>query len=212
MKRQLKTATRLFPIAILTILLSMVACGRGQPDDAYDPYPSYDYASNDEATPGTSEGQHEPQEEDNQPPADYVLFDEEELAMEVVHGEHWPGQITGTIIVNGQPIDADHRTIGDDIFPTHVPLEAVALALEVQVNWNQADGDVSMEGREGNIAFQVGSESFAVGGTLVTLPQPSALIDGVVYVPISFFREVFGMNNAMFYGGVVVIDDAEVMR
>jgi len=217
----------LYPLAILLLsLLALSACGRGgeDPEDyaphdydtgdytpyehnyedttpgGYQPYTYYPSAYQPEPDPSEIDGYYEV--------ADVYIprYDEGEIVDP-------PQYIYDNIIINGHPlVGVNHRIVGDDnIFPTHVPLVPVAEALGSGVNWDRADNSITMDGINGPIAFPVGSDSFVSGGTIVTLGQPSVEIDGVVYVPILFFRDVFGMRNAMFYGGHVVIDDSEPM-
>ena len=114
------------------------------------------------------------------------------------------------IIVNGVGLaDAYARIVGDEIFPTHVPLIPIAKALGVQVDWDYDNGEVSLEGLNGNILFAVGSTDFLVEGEAITLLQYTVVADDSVYVPLQFFIEVFGMNNAYFEGGQIFINNDE---
>jgi len=122
----------------------------------------------------------------------------------------WP-----TIFVNGEGIPGiDHRIVGDDIFPTHVPLIPVATALGVDsiLILEVYPPIVDLAGLNGDISFTVGSEDFAVDGEVITLNQLSVEIDGVIYVPVMFFRDVFG-GSAFSSGGEVHIsaDDDGMM-
>jgi len=111
------------------------------------------------------------------------------------------------IIIDGQGLRANIHTAAGSDFPTHVPLIPVAEALGADVDIQ--DGDpmrISLTGRRGLIRFTVGSDSFNVGNDTVSLWQPSLLVDDEIYVPIPFFRDVFGMGNAMWMGGHVYID------
>ena len=95
--------------------------------------------------------------------------------------------------------------------PTHVVLMEILAVLEAPVN--VADGVVTVQGLRGTIIFEIGSEDFDVGGEVVTLANlPSFVDDGTIYVPIRFFRDVFGMNNAYFSGGTVQINNDERME
>ena len=97
----------------------------------------------------------------------------------------------------------------DDLFASLVPLKAVAGFLGAEVNWNYDSGEVSLEGLNGTISFDAGSEKFTVAGETVTLNQPSAVYYGDIYVPIRFFSEVFGMGSAYSIGGQIFIDTNE---
>ena len=103
------------------------------------------------------------------------------------------------IIVNGVGITDSFQTVGEDeIFPTHVPLVAVAEAFDVEVEWDEDTDEVMLEGLNGEITFTVGSAVFEVDGRRVTLGQPSVEIDDTIYVPTLFFRDVFGAGSAYF--------------
>ncbi|MCL2383559.1 MAG: copper amine oxidase N-terminal domain-containing protein [Oscillospiraceae bacterium] len=110
------------------------------------------------------------------------------------------------IIVNGVGITDETQMIGEDaIWPTHVPLVAVMEALEKSV---EVDGDeVTVEGLNGEITFTVGSTDFEVDGERIVLPQSSVEVDGTIYVPLRFFRDVFG-GSAYFSGGNVFVNTA----
>jgi len=112
------------------------------------------------------------------------------------------------IIIDGQRgVAADWHTAEGEDFPTHIPLLPVAAALGVTVDIAYSfPPEVNMEGRNGQINFTVGMYEFSVAGHLIELWQPSLLIDGDIYVPIPFFRDVFGMGAARWMGGHVHLD------
>jgi len=112
------------------------------------------------------------------------------------------------IIIDGQRgVSADWHTVEGEDFPTHVPLLPVAAALGVTVDIvDSFPPEVNMEGRNGQINFTVGVYDFIVAGRSVELWQPSLLIDGEIYVPIPFFRDVFGMGSARWISGHVHLD------
>ena len=214
---KMKIAKKTIILAIAAILFGLSACGRNQ-----DEPDTYEYDNETDYTPYEPEPTpHEPYIPYEVPPQGAFQPEPEgnelyEYQLEDIAMAPPPVMLDGadaSIIVNGNPVHgAEYMIIGGGYFPTHVPLLAVAWALGTHVYWNQADGDIALEGHNGNIIFQAGTGDFAVSGSLITLDQPSVVVDEVVYVPIAFFREVFGMNNAMFYGGRVVIDNAEVME
>jgi len=112
------------------------------------------------------------------------------------------------IFVNGVGLPGVHPlTLEDEIFPSHVPLVPVAEALGAFVA--TARDEVLLEGIIGPIFFTVGSEDFLVDGQTVTLFHPSIEEDGVIYVPILFFRDVFGVGTAFFEGNQAIIADEE---
>jgi len=91
-------------------------------------------------------------------------------------------------------------------WPTHIPLIPVAEALGSEVNWNTNTRRVTLEGLNGEISFIVGSNDFEVDGETFTMNQSSEEIDGELYVPILFFRNIFGAGSAIFSGGIVEIN------
>jgi len=113
-------------------------------------------------------------------------------------------ELTGVeILVNGTPlVGVSALIIDDEIWPTHVPLAEVANALGVTVYG--AGEEIGLEGLNGMINFIIGSEDFEVNGETVTLWHSSVRHNGEVYVPIAFFRDVFG-GGAFVDGGMVVI-------
>jgi len=109
------------------------------------------------------------------------------------------------IIIDGQRgVAANWFTAEGEDFPTHIPLVPVAVALGVTVNVDDAfPPQVAMQGLRGAISFTVGSYSFDVADSTIDLWQPSLLVDGDIYVPIAFFRDVYGMGTAAWMGGHV---------
>ena len=111
------------------------------------------------------------------------------------------------IIVDGVGVAADLHTAQGEDFPTHLPLLPVAAILGSEVSWNPNSQEFTLDGLKGTVTFAVGSTNFEVAGeTTVSLPHPSTLIDGEVYVPIQFFRDVFGMGEALWMSGHVYIE------
>jgi hypothetical protein len=105
------------------------------------------------------------------------------------------------------------HTEGRSVFPTHVPLRAVAEHLdpEVVLLWDNGRAVIHSE-LWGDISFRVGSSVVTVNGRTVLLSQPTVLVGGRTMVPFGFFKDALGMNNAYFEGGVVFIDSFEKVR
>ncbi|MCL2828864.1 MAG: copper amine oxidase N-terminal domain-containing protein [Oscillospiraceae bacterium] len=112
------------------------------------------------------------------------------------------------VIVDGVGVPgASLETVGDSIFPTHVSLLAVAeRGFGLDVFWNVQTDEVFFPGLNGNIHFFGGSADFDVDGETITLNQESLRIGDEIYVPILFFRDVFGAGSAYFSGGIVSIN------
>jgi len=108
------------------------------------------------------------------------------------------------VFVNGENVAGAQILRDEEYWPTHVTLMAVldvfgtAIAVE--------DGVVTMEGLNGEITFAVGSNEFDVDGETVTLDDESLEIHGTLYVPLAFFRDVFGALSASVLSGEVNID------
>jgi len=111
------------------------------------------------------------------------------------------------VIVDGVGVsDASFEMVGDDeIFPTHVSLMPLESVLGVDVFWNMQTNEVSFQGLNGFISFVVGSADFTLDGEVITLEQESLRIDDEIYLPLAFFRDVFGAGSAYFSGGHVYI-------
>ena len=118
------------------------------------------------------------------------------------------------IIVEGQGLYGESPlVVGDFYWATHVPLRPVLEALGLELHW--ADGIGTFHGLLGQVSFQTldGTNTFTVAGETITLPgQALVLHQNRTYVPLAFFRDVVGMNNAYFSSGVVVIDNSERME
>jgi len=119
------------------------------------------------------------------------------------------------VVINGVPFPGPMAIfVGEDaIFPTHVELAPVALYLtntDTDIDWN--DNAVTLEGINGTISFILGEYDFILNGETVTLNQPSVGFYGNVFVPILFFRDVFGMGSAYSQHGVIYLSlDADDM-
>jgi len=113
------------------------------------------------------------------------------------------------VIIDGVGVPgASLEMIGEDeIFPTHVSLIVVLeRGLGVDVFWNLQTDEVFFPGLNGNVHFFAGSADFEVDGETITLGQESLRIGDEIYVPILFFRDVFGAGSAYFSGGNVFIN------
>ena len=108
-------------------------------------------------------------------------------------------------------------TVGDSIWPNYLPLRPIIEHLDENILWDGANRAVIVTSPRGTITFRVGLPYFAVLSadevlTTYTLNDAPIIQNNVTLVPISFFREVFGFNNAYFASGVTVINNDEVMQ
>ncbi|MCL2361724.1 MAG: copper amine oxidase N-terminal domain-containing protein [Defluviitaleaceae bacterium] len=126
-------------------------------------------------------------------PDDWVFEDVDSHYCIVIDGEG----LVGPLAIFMNP-DVD--------FQTHVELMPVVEFLGSPAEWNQETGEVTLEGRNGSISFIVGSNDFNVDGQNVTLHNGSVDFYGTVYVPILFFRDVFGMGSAYSFEGRIYIN------
>jgi len=115
------------------------------------------------------------------------------------------------IVIDGEGLPGAHAIFMDEdsYFQTHVELVPVAEFLGAEVEWNQDTNEVTLEGRTGSISFVVGAYDFTVNGETVTLLQPSVDFYGSLYVPVLFFRDVFGMPSAFSFEGRIYINSEE---
>ncbi|MCL2617662.1 MAG: copper amine oxidase N-terminal domain-containing protein [Defluviitaleaceae bacterium] len=93
-----------------------------------------------------------------------------------------------------------------------VPVRAVAQELGAELSWDYDTREVVLIWDGERIVFSPGSYDFTRGEENISLTQPSLLINETTYVPLSFFREVLGMNNAYIHAGEVHINNNELMR
>ena len=119
----------------------------------------------------------------------------------------------GGVIVNGATVP-NVETYSDNELGliSHVAIRTVANAIDPNMTIEWDNGRVLLNGIWGNISFVAGASTITVDGRIVTLDQPTVTFAGRVFVPLSFFREVAGMNNAFELHGNVFINNDEVME
>jgi len=82
----------------------------------------------------------------------------------------------------------------EDYFPTHVELVPVAQALGASVSWDEETGEVRIAPVrliEYDIEFIAGEEHYSI------------IIEDVLYLPITFFRNELGVFNVSIQSGEV---------
>ena len=132
------------------------------------------------------------------PPIEEDLDEEDLIVIEVPDGD---------ITVNGRVIPGTIlETFDGSNQPTHASLWVLGSAMEWDVYWQFDTGDVSFMGVDGFIHFIVGSKDYKVGDTVITLDRESVRVDDEVYVPIEFFKDVFGADRVEFSNGHLYID------
>jgi len=120
--------------------------------------------------------------------------------------------VDAQIVVNGVELTETKAAVSADsdiMWPTHVPLRAVVEALGYEVVWHPEFGAVAIGER---VSFNPGFREFLLDGYVVELEAHSVIVDGVTFVPFSFFRELMGMNNAYFSSGQIVVNNDERME
>jgi len=116
------------------------------------------------------------------------------------------------IYVNEELIEQTWREI-DGAF--YVPFRAVvdALGFGDTIEWNGATRVVTVSNGEATILFRIDTNQFLVDGEdIIEFEYPSVIIQGSTYVPMQFFRLVFGMNNAFLHAGEIHINNLETME
>jgi len=139
-------------------------------------------------------------------PDEYIVFEDE-------YTPDFEFTANNGIFINGELLEAATWRHIDGIF--YVPLRIVAEKLGATVTWDYDNKTVSIESPNGLINFAPGSADFMLDGEVVTIgdpAQPSLLVEDRTYVPIRFFRDVFGMNNAFMHAGEAQINNEEPMQ
>ena len=134
----------------------------------------------------------------------------EELDPEDLVDLEWPED---DIFVDGVALSGvrARKISEDELFPTHVPLFAVADALGMTGGffWDADAGEVTLEGLIGTITLTIDSNVFTVNGETVELFHPAIKYEDEIYVPLLFFRDVFGAGSAFSEGGQIFISSEE---
>jgi len=118
--------------------------------------------------------------------------------------------LNGEIVVNGEILEGaplpfvnpDHSNIA------MVPLRAVAQALGYDVSWNRELQSVQM-----GVAIHVWigrAEAYFGRMAPIALGAEPVNVDGVVFVPHDFFRNVLGRVVYIFEGQIVIADESDM--
>jgi len=102
-------------------------------------------------------------------------------------------QETGAIsvLVDGLPVNFDvEPTIQNG--RTLVPFRAIAEALGVLVEWNDAARTVTATDGETVVQLQIGSSTAYCNGSPVYLDAPAVILGGRTLIPVRFFSESYG--------------------
>ncbi|MCC5908814.1 MAG: copper amine oxidase N-terminal domain-containing protein, partial [Clostridiaceae bacterium] len=113
------------------------------------------------------------------------------------------------IIVDNKKIEAPsaYENVEGEVM---VPLRAIAEALGFDVSWEAETQSVRL-GK--GIVLTMDEKNYNyMKSTPIQLRTAPELVKGVTFVPLNFFREVVGMNNAYVFEAQIVIDDGEIMH
>ena len=90
-----------------------------------------------------------------------------------------------------------------------VPLRSVmaALNLDGTISWNGETNSIVVSNGSQEINLSVGSNEYLVDGQVLTLDSSPVIIDSLTFVPFNFFSLVFGLNNAYYLDGRIMIDN-----
>lgn len=98
------------------------------------------------------------------------------------------------VFVNGENVAGARVLRDEDYFPTHVELAPVAVALGIEMTWDEETGEVVVQ--------MVSDKDIEI--TLVAGEgYDSILAEGVLYLPVLFFRNELGVTNVFVSGGEV---------
>ncbi|MCL2249293.1 MAG: copper amine oxidase N-terminal domain-containing protein [Oscillospiraceae bacterium] len=196
----------LLVVLILTLSLAVISCD----DNVEEPVPN-EVVEDVPETPEAPEVPEIPATDDEEDFVEAVPPIAELPEVDVVEPDDNDEFVLYPVWVDGVGIpNASFVVVGDDsLFPTHVSLMALDLALSMDVFWNMQTDELSLMGLNGFVTFTVGSTEFIVEGETITLEQEVVRIDDEIYVPLQFFRDVYGAAGAYFLEGSVFIDTEE---
>ena len=109
------------------------------------------------------------------------------------------------------------RTEGDSVWPNYVPLRAVTDHLGITLTWRGSTREISFTGPIGEVTFRIDVPQFAVISpdgevSAHTLLEPPIVRNNSTYVPLQFFRDALGFNNAAYFSGSAHINNFETME
>lgn len=141
---------------------------------------------------------------------DLDISEEEPAEVEPIIEEDWsdfPVILNNQGVAGGDVYDADGGELG---WPTHVALRPILEHLGIEPVWNGDTAQVSFEGFLGEVIITINSAEFMVGGEAISQPSAAIIVNDRTFVPIRFWRDVFGFANAYFEGGHMQIGRAHV--
>ena len=110
------------------------------------------------------------------------------------------------LVVNDLIIDAPAAYLTDEDH-VMVPLRAIVEALDLELKWVAAEKGIIIDE---DITLAIGRELYANSDNdAINLGAAPALVEGNTYVPLAFFKDVVGLNNAYVFESQIVIDNNE---
>jgi uncharacterized secreted protein with C-terminal beta-propeller domain len=89
------------------------------------------------------------------------------------------------------------------------PLRFVGEQLNVQVNWDTADKEITLKSEGKTVRIQPGSNNIQVNGSSVSLDAPAEISGGRAYVPLRAVTQA--MDQAVFYDrGLIILSGASL--
>lgn len=118
-------------------------------------------------------------------------------------------QLNGEVVIRGEFVEAPAPFLvrGDGRIDVMVPLRAIAEALGYDVNWDHEVQGVRLGAA---INLWIGRDEYVVGRMApIELGVAPKLVEGVTFVPMTFFRDALGYTIYSFEGQVVVAESVE---
>ncbi|WP_020618113.1 copper amine oxidase N-terminal domain-containing protein [Paenibacillus daejeonensis] len=110
------------------------------------------------------------------------------------------------LVVNDLIIDAPAAYLSDEDH-VMVPLRAIVEALDLELKWVAAEKGIIIDE---DITLAIGKDLYAnADNDAIDLGAAPSLVEGNTYVPLAFFKDVVGLNNAYVFESQIVIDNNE---
>ncbi|MCL2357229.1 MAG: copper amine oxidase N-terminal domain-containing protein [Defluviitaleaceae bacterium] len=128
--------------------------------------------------------------------------------------------ITLNGVSHGVP-NASGLVVDSDLgWPSYLPLRSVTEMLGITPEWNDSPyRQVVVQSPRGEISLNIDSPYYSLRShaadtvvySIYTLAAP-VIHEGRTYVPLAFFREIFGFTNVYFEGGHIQLNNLERME
>ncbi|MFS0726905.1 copper amine oxidase N-terminal domain-containing protein [Paenibacillus sp. 1P07SE] len=115
------------------------------------------------------------------------------------------GDVSGHDLVVGDLIIDAPAAYLDEQDNVMVPLRAIVESLGLELKWNAADKSIVIDE---DISLKIGENRYGNSANdAIELGAAPVIVEGNTYVPLSFFKEVAGLNNAYVFEGQIVINN-----